>query len=307
MSNAVDLTSVNVVAFPAPRRPAEKVARSSPGTVTHLVPRSDAVDQSPASSSVVAPSRAEGRNAERSARVAVLLDRMVAAPAGAQRQAVQDAIVIECLGVARSIAARYRGRGVERADLEQLACLGLVKAVSRWRPGLSEDFLQFAVPTISGEVKRYFRDHSWLVRPPRRIQELRAAITTTERDLLEGGAPRPDDNAIARRLGVEPIEISEARAAAGLCRPPSIDAGSGAGSFIAEHWGGPDDTAAVDDRLALEEILGQLSERERRVVRMRFTEGLSQARIGQAIGVSQMQVSRILRDVLGKLRTVWPN
>ena len=299
MSNPVDITSLDVVPLPAPRRPAEPAAGRSPGTVTRLVPRTDP--------SEVAPARVRGRDAARSARVSALLDRMVAMPAGVQRQAVQDAIVLECMGVARSIAARYRGRGVERADLEQLACLGLVKAVSRWRPGLSEDFLQFAVPTISGEVKRYFRDHSWLVRPPRRIQELRAAIATTERDHRESGAPRPDDHTIARHLGVRTAEISEARAATGLHRPPSIDAESGTGSFIAQHWAGPDDTATVDDRLALQGILGHLSERERRVVRMRFTEGLSQTRIGAAIGVSQMQVSRILRDVLGKLRAIWPD
>ena len=106
--------------------------------------------------------------------------------------AFRKSVVTEYLPVARSLASRYSGRGVERADLEQLAFLGLVKAVRRWEPGRSEDFLQFAVPTIVGEIKRYFRDHSWLVRPPRRIQELRAAITEAEQTYRHRDGTGPD-------------------------------------------------------------------------------------------------------------------
>jgi RNA polymerase sigma-B factor len=222
-----------------------------------------------------------------------------------ERKRLESAVVVEHLNVAKSIASRYRGRGVERGDLEQLANLGLVKAVSRWRPGLSDDFLQFAVPTISGEIKRYFRDHSWLVRPPRRIQELRAAIAVAERDFQESGVLRPSDAMVGRQLGVRDVDIREARAAAGLCRPPSVDADSGAGLFIAQQWSGGDCMTAVDDRMSLEVVLGTLTARERTVVGMRFNDGMSQARIGEAIGVSQMQVSRILRDVVGKLRDRW--
>lgn len=242
---------------------------------------------------------------ERSARVAELLARMVECSDDAERQRLQSAVVVEHLSVAKSIASRYRGRGVERGDLEQLACLGLVKAASRWLPGLSDDFLQFAVPTISGEIKRYFRDHSWLVRPPRRIQELRASIALAERDFQDSGELHPSDELVGRRLDVREVDIREARAAAGLCRPPSLDADSGAGLFIAQQYSGPDRTGEVDDRMSLEVVLATLTPRERTVVRMRFTDGLSQARIGELIGVSQMQVSRILRDVVAKLRDRW--
>lgn len=249
--------------------------------------------------------RGDGREPDRSARVAALLAEMIDCQDPARRRRLQSAVVVEHMGVARSIASRYRGRGVDRADLEQLACLGLVKAVSRWLPGLSDDFLQFAVPTISGEIKRYFRDHSWLVRPPRRIQELRAAINVAERDFQDAGELRPTDGLVSQRLGVREADIREARAAAGLCRPPSLDSDTGAGLFIAQQWSGEDSTTAVDDRMSLDVVLDKLTERERKVVSMRFSEGLSQARIGEVIGVSQMQVSRILRDVLNKLRDDW--
>jgi RNA polymerase sigma-B factor len=222
-----------------------------------------------------------------------------------ERKRLESAVVVEHLNVAKSIASRYRGRGVERGDLEQLAYLGLVKAVSRWLPGLSDDFLQFAVPTISGEIKRYFRDHSWLVRPPRRVQELRSAIAVAERDFQEAGELHPSDEMVSKQLGVRDVDVREARAAAGLCRPPSIDSDSGAGLFIAQQWSGGDCMGAVDDRMSLEVVLSTLSPRERTVVAMRFNEGMSQARIGEVIGVSQMQVSRILRDVVGKLRERW--
>lgn len=249
--------------------------------------------------------RVDGRESDRSARVAALLAEMIDCQDPARRRRLQSAVVVEHMGVARSIASRYRGRGVDRGDLEQLACLGLVKAVSRWLPGLSDDFLQFAVPTISGEIKRYFRDHSWLVRPPRRIQELRAAINVAERDFQDSGELRPTDRLVGQRLGVRETVIREARAAAGLCRPPSLDSDTGAGLFIAQQWSGEDSTTAVDDRMSLDVVLDKLTERERKVVSMRFSEGLSQARIGEVIGVSQMQVSRILRDVLNKLREGW--
>jgi len=300
------------------RRSAETVTRiyPTPGVESVPAPRpspenADTAVQfdTPASEGAPTVNRAAGPDgrvmSERSARVAALLAEMSECADETKRKRLQSAVVVEHLSVAKSIASRYRGRGVERGDLEQLACLGLVKAVSRWKPGLSDDFLQFAVPTISGEIKRYFRDHSWLVRPPRRIQELRAAIAVAERDFQDSGELRPSDDLVGKRLEVRVTDIREARAAAGLCRPPSLDSDSGAGLFIAQQWSGEDCMSVVDDRMSLEVVLRTLTERERTVVAMRFNEGLSQARIGELIGVSQMQVSRILRDVVTKLRDRW--
>lgn len=279
------------------------VGDPAPGTT--LAPPRSTEPGTPEPGTVGPVRRAAARETERSLRVAALLTQMANCQDPIERKNLESAVVVEHLNVAKSIASRYRGRGVERGDLEQLAYLGLVKAVSRWLPGLSDDFLQFAVPTISGEIKRYFRDHSWLVRPPRRVQELRAAISAAERDFQESGVLRPSDAMLAGHLGVRDVDVREARAAAGLCRPPSIDADSGAGLFIAQQWSGDDCMSAVDDRMSLDVVLKGLTPRERRVVNMRFNDGMSQARIGEVIGVSQMQVSRILRDVVSKLRDRW--
>lgn len=317
MSASIDY---NVIAFERPTRESpgadtvgpvltRPLSRIHPSPVESLpaeeLDRIDEIVTEPVEVPETQERRFDGREPDRSARVAALLAEMIDCQDPAKRRRLQSAVVVEHMGVAKSIASRYRGRGVERGDLEQLACLGLVKAVSRWLPGLSDDFLQFAVPTISGEIKRYFRDHSWLVRPPRRIQELRAAINVAERDFQDSGELRPTDELVGNKLGVREADIREARAAAGLCRPPSLDSDSGAGLFIAQQWSGEDSTTAVDDRMSLDVVLNKLTERERKVVGMRFSEGLSQARIGEVIGVSQMQVSRILRDVLNKLRDGW--
>ena len=255
---------------------------------------------SPAATISSAPPR------ERAIRLRELLDDMTTCEDPVEQQRRRRSVTLEYLPVARSIAARYSGRGVERSDLDQLAFLGLVKAVRRWMPGRSEDFLQFAVPTIVGEIKRYFRDHSWLVRPPRRIQELRAAINEAEQHLWQRQGSRPTDAELAQLTGVTPPEVSEARSATSLCRPPSLDEDRGAGWAMAQGCGEKDiELARVEDRIAVQRILGTLTEKERLVVQLRFGNGWSQSRIGSEIGVSQMQVSRWLRAIADKLRDSW--
>jgi len=255
---------------------------------------------SPAATISSAPPR------ERAIRLRELLDDITTCEDPVEQQRRRRSVTLEYLPVARSIAARYSGRGVERSDLDQLAFLGLVKAVRRWMPGRSEDFLQFAVPTIVGEIKRYFRDHSWLVRPPRRIQELRAAINEAEQHLWQRQGSRPTDAELAQLTGVTPPEVSEARSATSLCRPPSLDEDRGAGWAMAQGCGEKDiELAHVEDRIAVQRILGTLTEKERLVVQLRFGNGWSQSRIGSEIGVSQMQVSRWLRAIAHKLRDSW--
>jgi RNA polymerase sigma-B factor len=224
----------------------------------------------------------------------------------AEQRRRREIVVTEYLPVARSIAARYRSRGIEKGDLEQLACLGLVKAVNRWIPGHSEDFLQYAVPTISGEIKRYFRDHSWLVRPPRRLQERRVAINELEQDFWQSHGRQPTDAEVGKRLGFTVHEVDEARTSVALCRPPSLDAPTGTGWMLAQSCGqDDDDIERVEDRLAVSRLLATLTDVERQVVQLRFGAGWSQSRIAQEVGVSQMQVSRWLRSITRKLRAVW--
>jgi len=256
--------------------------------------------QTPAPTISAAPPR------HRAIRMREMLDDITTCDDPVEQQRRRKSVIVEYLPVARSIAGRYAGRGIERADLDQLAFLGLVKAVRRWLPGRSEDFLQFAVPTIVGEIKRYFRDHSWLVRPPRRIQELRAAINEAEQTHWQRHGARPTDTELAELTGVSAAEVSEARAATLVCRPPSLDEEHGAGWAMAQGCGECDaELDRVEDRIAVQRLLATLTDRERQVIEMRFGNGWSQSRIGAEIGVSQMQVSRWLRTIGTKLRDNW--
>ncbi len=271
------------------------------GQARARAPRAAAVGQGAGSVSALAPAASE--KSDRHDRVRELLSRMIESEDADVRRELAAQVVLEHQGVARSIAARYRGRGVERADLEQLAYLGMLKAVQRWQPGRSEDFLQFAVPTVAGEIKRYFRDHSFMVRPPRRIQEVRAALSVSEADGVDQGGPRRSEEDLSDEFGVTAGVIREARQASELCHPRSLDAPTITGQALTQSWGCEDERIEqVEDRLTVSSMMTALTERERAVVRMRFVDGLSQARIGEEIGVSQMQVSRLLRGIAGKLR-----
>ena len=208
------------------------------------------------------------------------------------------------LGVARSIARRYDNRGIPSEDLEQVACLGLVRAASRFDPTKSDDFLTYAVPTIRGEVRRYFRDYGWTVRPPRRIQELQTALNA---DVFDAGRGAGEDSEvkIAARLGVDTDLVREARAAQGCFTPTSIDALSDVDSeplvaSIADA--GLDPHAAVEARVILRSLTQELKPRDRLILYLRFVEGRTQAEIGEEIGVTQMQVSRLLERILTRMR-----
>ncbi len=215
-----------------------------------------------------------------------------------------NTVVMLNLGLADGIASRYLGRGLERDDLVQVARLGLVKAVRRYRPALGQSFAGFAAPTISGEIKRHFRDTGWMVRPPRRLQELGARLRDTEKELEQQLHRRPTPAEIAAVLGVEESQVRAAREASSSFHAVSLDL-----PMTTEHRPdiAVDDTddpfAALDDAQWLGAALHDLTERERTVLRLRFVESLTQSEIAQHIGVSQMQVSRILRATLSRLRS----
>jgi RNA polymerase sigma-B factor len=215
-----------------------------------------------------------------------------------------DALVMLNLGLADGIASRYLGRGIDRDDLVQVARLGLVKAVRRFRPGVGQSFVGFAAPTISGEIKRHFRDTGWMVRPPRRLQELGARIRDVEKDLEQNlhRRPRPDELAIA--LEVDEGQVRAAREAASSFHALSLDLPASPGQAVPEVSLEESENpfAAVDDVAWLRDALDDLTDRERVVLRLRFVELLTQSDIAERIGVSQMQVSRILRATLTRLR-----
>lgn len=219
-----------------------------------------------------------------------------------QRAHLLSDIVVANLPVARSIARRYAGRGIPAEDLEQVAYVALVRAVHRFQVEQSDDFLTYAVPTIRGEIKRWFRDHGWMVRPPRHLQELQASIQAVRSDATED----LDDAAIAARIGCTEDEVREALSARGCFTPSSLDApvGDSDGSLMLGDTLASDDNSieATETRFVLEQALSKLSPREQLIVRLRYVEELSQAEIGEAIGVTQTQVSRILKRIRDELR-----
>jgi RNA polymerase sigma-B factor len=221
-----------------------------------------------------------------------------------RRSQLVDDICRLALPLADGIAARYRGRGIELDDLEQVARTALVKAVQRYRPGAGCGFAAYASPTISGEIKRWFRDHGWSVRPPRRLQELRALVATAEEKLRHQLGREPTTAELADALDVTPHDIEQAKVCSAGYHATSLDTPTTTGTTIGEHLLATSSPFTTIDHLdALHRAFADLTDRQRRVLRLRFVDDLTQSEIGDLIGVSQMQVSRILATTLTTLRT----
>lgn len=222
-----------------------------------------------------------------------------------RRKELLDQVVMLNIEVAESIVLRYRNRGIAQEDLVQIACLGLVKAAQGYDPDKSDSFLGYAVPTIRGEVKRFFRDNAWVVRPPRRIQELQSQITGARADLAQctGHEPTPDE--IAAVLDVPVDDINEAMTADGCYTPSSLDRTTGDDDAPA-LWGllGADDHGydRAEALVVLRPLCAKLSARDRRILYLRFFHEWTQAKIAAEFGVTQMQVSRLLARILKQLR-----
>jgi RNA polymerase sigma-B factor len=219
-------------------------------------------------------------------------------------QGYLDEIIELNMGVASDCARRYHGRGVATDDLDQVAYVGLVKAVQGFDPTRGHDFLAFAVPTIRGELRRYFRDLGWMLRPPRSIQELQTRILSVESDLTQelGRSPRPSD--LAEHLDVELEAVLDALSANGCFTPTSLDVPTADGdAVIADRLGTLDPGFdSAEARVTLAAVMRGLTARERRILELRFFGGHTQAEIGADIGVTQMQVSRLLDRILSRLR-----
>jgi RNA polymerase sigma-B factor len=203
--------------------------------------------------------------------------------------------------LARSLARRFANRSEPLDDLEQVAMLGVLKAVERFDPDRGTPFPAFAVPTVVGEIRRHFRDQGWMVRVPRRVQDLHLRIGTVISELSQQLGRSPTAGEIAAAAGVRDEDVLEALDAGNRYRPTSLDfnpSGSDADSVP-----GDADTefASVEDRATLLALLNRLPEREQRVMYMRYFEDMTQAEIAEAIGVSQMHVSRLLSRSLETL------
>ena len=256
------------------------------------------------SSDHAVPDTAAARaRSHRRAETARLFDESVQCD-GAAREALLEEIIHLNMVIASELARRYHGRGIAGDDLDQVANLGLVKAVQGFDPTQGNDFLSFAVPTIRGEIRRYFRDFGWAIRPPRSVQELQSRITTAEGELFQalGRSPRPSE--IAEHLGVDLDLVVDSLSANGCFAPMSLDAPVADGDIApTDRLGELDPSfATAEARVVLARILSDLSPRDRQILEMRFFGGCSQAEIGAEIGVTQMQVSRLLSRLLERLR-----
>jgi RNA polymerase sigma-B factor len=220
----------------------------------------------------------------------------------------REQLVERFLPLARQLARRYQRGDEPLDDLVQVASLGLLKAIDRFEMEREVVFSSYAVPTILGELKRHFRDRTWSVRVPRDLQELALRLdrTVTTLSLDLGRAPSIDE--IAEATGATDEQVLDAFEAAGAYRATSLDAPRGPsdespGETLADSYGSQEEGFdLVEHRATLEPLLESITPRERMVLRLRFAEDLTQAEIGARIGVSQMQVSRIIRQALARLR-----
>jgi RNA polymerase sigma-B factor len=226
-----------------------------------------------------------------------------------RREDLLDYVVRINMGVARSVASRYLKRGVDEEDLLQVAYLALTRAARDFDPSRQEDFLSYAVPTIRGELKKYFRDHGWTVRPPRRVQETQARITRAEGELTQQLGRPPTAEEFADHLDATVRDVVEALAADGCFSPASLDRPLSSGeadrgvSSLVDLLGCADpEQPAAEARVALAPVVRRLKERDRQILYLRFFEQRTQQEIAADIGVTQMQVSRLLGRILRDLR-----
>jgi RNA polymerase sigma-B factor len=220
----------------------------------------------------------------------------------------REQLVERYLPLARQLARRYQRADEPLEDLVQVASLGLLKAVDRFDRGREVAFSSYAVPTILGELKRHFRDRTWSVRVPRDLQELALRVDRAVTRLSAGQRRSPSVGELAEAVGASPEQVLEALEAAAAYRAGSLDAprsaqGEDPGETVADSLADEErGFLSAEQRATLEPLLARISERERTVLRLRFDEDLMQAEIGERIGVSQMQVSRLIRQALAQLR-----
>jgi RNA polymerase sigma-B factor len=222
-----------------------------------------------------------------------------------ERKPVLAELIEINLPLCDALAGHYAGRGAEYDDLVQVARTALLLAVHRFTTSANRPFVSFAVPTITGELKRYFRDHCWVVRPPRRIQELRAGVQRARERLEQEAGHGIDSDELGRHLGADPRSVEECLAAAGSYRPVSLDAPvtdesvATLGESLAAE---ADEASALVEVLDLRAALATLPAQDRLVLKWRFADECTQSEIAERLGVSQMQVSRVLRRVLVRAR-----
>jgi RNA polymerase sigma-B factor len=234
--------------------------------------------------------------------------RIAQLPDGPEKDALRQEVVAAWIPMAERLAGRFRNRGESAEDLRQVAALGLVKAVGRYDPDRGTAFESFAVPTVVGEVKRHFRDHLWGLHVPRRVQELRNRVRAARQELtqaLDGRSPTVSE--IAEQANMSEDEVLLGMEALDSYSTMSLDAelpGADDGHALLDTMGEADPAIdAVVDRVSLKPRLRKLPEREQRILYLRFFGDMTQSQIAEALGISQMHVSRLISRTCARLRT----
>ena len=229
-----------------------------------------------------------------------LLQRLAETPEGDPARAqLRDAVVTSHLPLVHHIARRFHGRGEPHDDVVQVGTIGLIKAVDRFEPGRGVPFAGYAVPTVTGEIRRYFRDRAGSVRLPRRVQEFQVAVTQARETLTHQLGRTPTVEEVATLAGLDTDIVLEVLESAYSLSTVPLDVDNGVSDSLGEE------DVALDEvltRATLRPVLAKLAPRERRIIALRFVRGMSQAQIAEEVGLSQMHVSRLLSKTLARLR-----
>ena len=218
----------------------------------------------------------------------------------------REQLIESHLNLVRFLASKFKNRGEPLEDLVQVGSLGLIKAIDRFDPDRGLEFTTFATPTIMGEIKRHFRDKGWSVRVPRRLQELSARVNQVTDDLTSELNRTPTAEEVAERLDTSVDEVLEAMESSSAYSSVPLEGGTtedeDAPGIIDRFATEDADLISSDDRIVIEETLASFSPREQDAIRMRFVEGLTQVEIAEKLGISQVQVSRLLRRALKRVQ-----
>ncbi|MFF8599134.1 RNA polymerase sigma factor SigF [Streptomyces sp. NPDC015232] len=257
---------------------------------------------------VAAPEALDTRTLSRSLFLRLrALDEEGAAADSPERTYVRDTLIELNLPLVRYAAARFRSRNEPMEDIVQVGTIGLIKAIDRFDCERGVEFPTFAMPTVVGEIKRFFRDTSWSVRVPRRLQELRLALTKASDELSQKLDRSPTVPELAAVLGVSEEDVVDGLAVGNAYTASSLDSPSpeddGGEGSLADRLGYEDSALeGVEYRESLKPLLAKLPPRERQIIMLRFFANMTQSQIGEEVGISQMHVSRLLTRTLAQLR-----
>ncbi len=215
----------------------------------------------------------------------------------------RDTLAEEMVPLARALAGRYTGRGEPLDDLVQVACVGIMKAIEGFDLEREVRFSSYATPTVLGEIKRYFRDKTWAMRVPRGLQELQIEVAKARDKLTTTLGRSPTVQELADAVGQPFEEVLQTIQSQDARRTRSLDEPTGEDVTLADSIGARDpEIGLAEMRVLLDDAFDVLSDRDQEVLRLRFSEDLTQTEISKRVGVSQMQVSRIIRQALARLR-----